>query len=125
MVPMTTIGSGIWAEQVPTHALQKLYRERYLKISQVEFCSLTGTKQPNLSAHENGKEPFEPLGAAVDEKIDAAFDALGFQRWAEHVATSPEEVGMLQDLLDEDSGCSFMNSEQMAALRRMRWKKGA
>lgn len=102
---------------LPSHELQKLYRERYLKISQCEFCAVTGIKQPNLSAHESGHNP--------QAHVDKAFEQLNFGRWARSVATCEEEASMIEDMLDETSRLEYMTEAQIETLYSMRKRRPA
>lgn len=105
----------IMGREYETTALQKLYRERYLKITQTQMSKLTGQQQPNIAAHEIGK--------SVKPCIDRAFDMLGFSKWASSVVTCKEEAEMLADLLDPTSGLEYLTTAQAEAIGML--KKGA
>lgn len=106
----------IWpGYELDRSALQRLYRERWLKVTQVEMCRLTGVKQPNLASHEIGTHPLD--------SVDAAFDAVGFKSWASSVATCDEEASMIEDMLTEDSGAEWMPGPMWKQLEEMREKK--
>ena len=100
----------MFGHEFPIHALQRLYRERYLKISQLQFCDLTGVKQPHLSAHEAG------IPGKWLNSICRAYDSCGFARWLGYVATTPDEAEMLADLLDPDSGLQWLSGPQAEKL---------
>lgn len=93
-----------------SHLLQKLYRERYLKLSQCDMSKLTGIRQPNLAAHESGRH--------LLDSVDAAFDSVGFNRWASSVATCAEEAEMIADLIDPTSREEYLTEQQLEQLGR-------
>lgn len=107
----------IMGDGFDVNVLQVIYRECYLKISQIEFCELTGIKQPNLSAHEKLERP------EFYDSVCAAFESLGFYRWLCYVATSPDELAMLHELADTESGSLYLTQSQWKKLQKMRKQK--
>lgn len=114
MARTTTIWPGY---ELSTTGLQKLYRERYLKISQTEMAILTGLKQPNIAAYECGK--------VKSPCVDNAYSMLGFSAWSASIATCDEEASMIEDMLIDDSGAEWMPGTMWAKLEEMRADKKA
>ena len=101
----------IMGREYKTAKVHQLFRERFLKLSQLQFCRLfPSIKQPNLSAHESGDD------SKWLNSIARAYNACGFDRWLDQVATSPEEAELIAELLDEDSGLCYLTAEQVEAL---------
>lgn len=112
----------IWpGYELPTGALQKLYRERWLKISQVEMVELTGAKQPYIAEVERCSGKLSEAQAAT---VADAFDSLGFSRWAASVATCEEEASMVEDMILDDSGIEWMPGDKWRRIEHLRARKG-
>lgn len=103
----------------PASRLHELFRDRILKISQCEMAALFGMRQPNISAHESGD------ASKWSDRAAAAYESLGFHMWIDHAVTSEDELNMLREMVEEDSGAEYMPSAYAERLRSIRaaWKR--